>query len=108
MRGTKTIARANPEAAVGALGLQISTLYGRGDERDLAAALLRSDGVALVAWGDKAIRHIIDGLQAQNAASTPLRPDDRIDMVYVLTAPDWQLVQVPQMLLAGDRETQFV
>ena len=91
----------------GLLGLEIRHGLGRGDERVVVDAIRAALGVVLVAWEHKAIATIITHL-TEGAVDPPHWPDDRFDMVLVLTgAPDCRLTQHPQVLLAGDRTAPF-
>jgi hypothetical protein len=86
------------------IGVEITDSFLKGEERDLARAILNEQGVVLVAWEHKAISDIVSALTS-NEVSSPAWPDDRFDIVLVLqsAASGWKLTQVPQMLLGGDR-----
>ena len=87
------------------LGMAVDTHFGKGQETDLATALISGHGVALVAWQHEEIPVIV----AHLGSITPLPPAqwsaDRFDMVWVFarTSTGWAFSQVPQLLLAGDR-----
>ncbi|WP_327065283.1 hypothetical protein [Kitasatospora sp. NBC_01302] len=87
-----------------ALGLTLDTRYAKGDEAGLAAALLATSGPQLVAWEHESIAAILAGLGTITPAPPTDWPDNRFDVVWVLTADGtgWRFTQVPQMLLAGD------
>jgi hypothetical protein len=91
------------------LGLEISDACLKGEEQELAAAILRQDGVVLVAWEHKAIPAVLAGVTGHSVAS-PGWPEDRFDIILVLdrTSSGWTLTQVPQMLLKGDRRDLLV
>ena len=94
---------ATPTAA--ALGVQLDLRFAKGQEAALAAALLASAGPRLVAWEHESIAAIIDHLGPVSPTPPSAWPDDRFDLVWVLTARSgggWDFTQVPQMLLAGD------
>lgn len=94
---------ATPTAA--ALGLQLDLRFAKGQEAALAAALLASSGPRLVAWEHESIAAIIDHLGPVTPTPPSSWPDDRFDLVWVLTARSaggWDFTQVPQLLLAGD------
>jgi hypothetical protein len=86
------------------LGLTVETPYVVGQEARLAADIATRSGVVLVAWEHKHIPLIAAAL----GASTPSTwPDDRFDMVWILTPRDdgYDFVQIDQSLLAGDATT---
>ena len=94
---------ATPTAA--ALGVQLDLRFAKGQEAALAAALLASAGPRLVAWEHESIAAIIDHLGPVSPTPPSSWPDDRFDLVWVLTARSgggWDFTQVPQLLLAGD------
>jgi hypothetical protein len=94
-----------PLAALGPL--VIDTSCGVGEEPKLADQIRRQSGVVLVAWEHKHIKDIVGALTG-GAIKSPHWPHDRFDMVFVMTPPfTSNVVQVPQMLLAGDREDPF-
>lgn len=89
------------------LGLAVNTDHTRGEEVELAKAIRDQDGVVLIAWEHKAIHEIVTAL-TQSAINAPSWPDDRFDMVFVLTPdPAWRLSQEPQQVLAGDQASIF-
>lgn len=84
--------------------LDIDTRFAVDEEPDLAAAIALDHGVVLVAWEHKRIHRIVKHLTA-GAIEAPFWPPDRFDVILVIERePTWYLRQVPQMLLAGDRE----
>jgi hypothetical protein len=87
------------------LRLPIIARFLPGEESALAAAVLEDEGAVLVAWEHKAIAAIIAAV-ASGSVTAPVWPQDRYDLVLVLERrkTDWRLTQVPQMLLAGDRD----
>ncbi len=87
------------------LGIALDHRFGKGEEAAVAAAVLAGDGVVLVAWVHERIPAIVAAIPG--APKVPDWPDDRFDVVWVLApAPGggWALTQVPQRLLAGDRD----
>lgn len=84
-------------------GLAPDTAFGPDGERDAAAALLRRDGVGLVAWEHKRIADLVSAVTG-GTVTAPHWPSHRFDMVLVLDrdGAHWRLTQVPQLLLAGD------
>ncbi|MBN8952425.1 MULTISPECIES: hypothetical protein [unclassified Rhizobium] len=88
-------------------GLTVNIDHARGEEAALAEAVLHQDGVVLIAWEHNAIHEIVTAM-TQSAIEVPGWPDDRFDMIFILTADRaWRLVQVPQQLLAGDQASIF-
>jgi broad specificity phosphatase PhoE len=88
------------------LGLAIDTSFSKGDESELARAAIAVGGVVLISWDHKHIPAIAAALLG-DAGSYPRNwPDDRYDLVWVFDRPALSaiccLVQVPQLLLAGD------
>ncbi|SCB36163.1 hypothetical protein [Rhizobium multihospitium] len=89
------------------LGLTVNTDHGRGEEAELAKAIMGQNGVVLIAWEHKAIHEIVTAL-TQSQINAPSWPDDRFDMIFVLTQdPAWRLSQEPQQVLAGDQASIF-
>lgn len=87
------------------LGLTVDIRFGKGQESDLAAALLGGHGVALVAWQHGEIPIIVAHLGSITPSPPTTWPGERFDLVWVFTRTDagWTFGQVPQRLLAGDR-----
>jgi hypothetical protein len=90
---------------VARLGSYVITKYDREDVRGLAAELRSRGGVSLVAWESDALPTIPAALGPVDPTPPAVWPNDRFDVVWVLTANGngWTFSQVPQMLLAGDR-----
>lgn len=88
------------------LGIDIDTQYEKGDETKLASAIQQAGGAVLVAWEHEAIPSIAQAI-FPGGPSPDNWPDDRFDLVWVfdrLTENGaWTFLQVPQMLLAGDK-----
>jgi hypothetical protein len=88
------------------LNLTPNLSYAKGDENDLAAAVLRSSGVVLIAWQHEAIPAIVNQIVGNSSTCPQTWLDTRFDLVWVLDAAangNWSFTQVPQMLLAGDK-----
>ena len=88
----------------GRLGLDVVESFGEGDEKALAHALRHGRGAALVAWHHQTLRDIVGHLGRVEPAPPADWPDERFDVVYVLTGQgkQWRFAQVPQLLLPGD------
>ena len=84
-------------------GLSPDAAFGPDHEAEAAAAILRRDGVGLVAWEHRRIADLVSAVTGGSAAA-PHWPSHRFDMVLVLDRDGarWRLTQVPQLLLAGD------
>jgi hypothetical protein len=90
------------------IGIAISNMFLKGRESELAAAVLREDGIVLISWEHKVIKDIVKLIGGPDLAP-PAWPEDRFDIVFVLDRTDegWTLTQVPEMLLAGDSEDRL-
>ncbi|MEI7609541.1 MAG: hypothetical protein WCJ64_19350, partial [Rhodospirillaceae bacterium] len=95
------------------LGLAPDLQFEKGEEKELAQDVMKQAGVVLISWQHESILDIVKHL-TKGAPVTGKIPDDwpgdRFDIVWVLTPPtsqlpSWQFVQVPQDLLAGDRNS---
>jgi hypothetical protein len=98
------------------LGVELVKNFAKGQEDELAAAVVRESGVVLISWQHERIAAIAEHLTADAPPRSAIPrswPDDRFDMVWVLLPPranagvPWTLHQVPQLLLAGDTKTVF-
>lgn len=87
------------------LGSFVITKYSREDVKPLAAELRAKGGVSLIAWESDALPTIPAALGPVNPKPPAVWPNDRFDVIWVLTANGngWTFSQIPQMLLAGDR-----
>jgi hypothetical protein len=88
------------------LGLEINTNHLKGDEAKLAADVLASNGVVLIAWEHKAIPLFGNLIFGNNTSCPQSWPDTRFDVVWIFDqdagSGGWIFHQVPQRLLAGD------
>lgn len=87
------------------LGIALDHRFGKGEEAAAAAFALDLPGVVLVSWVHERIAPFVAAIP--RAPAVPQHwPEDRFDVVWVLdpTADGWELTQVPQRLLAGDRD----
>ncbi len=94
------------------LNVSVDTCFPAGDETGLAAALLRSGGIVLVAWEHKHIPLLAAALPVRNARDVPVTwPGPRYDMVFLFDLHDerkrYTFSQVPQLLLPGDSAAPF-
>jgi hypothetical protein len=83
------------------LGIEVNVSYTVGQEAQLATDIQSHSGVVLVAWEHK---HIPLLAAALHASAPGAWPDDRFDVVWILTAaPDAYLfASTDQSLLQGD------
>jgi hypothetical protein len=92
------------------LGLEPNLDHAKGGEAALVEDVLARSGNVLISWQHAAIPRIAALIVASAPPLEPIAPswpEDRYDLVWVLTAPAaagrWRFAQVPQLLLAGDR-----
>jgi hypothetical protein len=89
------------------LGLPVRTGCTKGQESALAAALDALNETALVCWTHSVMPALLRAL-APHARLPDAWPDERYDLVWRFTRKldegrgDWRIVQIGQMLLAGD------
>jgi hypothetical protein len=85
--------------------------YSKDQVRELARAVQAQRGVVLVCWQHEKLYDIATEIRksAQPPSTTipPNWPEDRFDVVWILTPPthtgrSWQCDQIPQLLLSGD------
>jgi hypothetical protein len=90
------------------LGLTIDEPFLQDELDQLVATLKGSMGHVLVAWEHKRIPLIANELVGSPAGVPQVWPDERFDLVWVFEpnpgTSNYRLRQVPQLLLAGDRD----
>lgn len=91
------------------LGITPDFSFGKGQEAEAAAAARRSPGPVLIAWEHK---NLIKLASALTADPLPERwPKERYDLVLLFRLrPDgtgYSCEQIPQLLLAGDQDTNI-
>jgi hypothetical protein len=86
------------------LGLDVISRFAEGEEKALAHELGGQPGVALVAWHHQHMPTLLRHLGPVAPAPPEHWPDDRFDMVWVVTRDggQWRFEQVAQLLLPGD------
>jgi hypothetical protein len=85
------------------LGIAVNASHGRHEIEALMAAVAAERGHVLISWTHRTINRIAAHLLG--GADAPAQwPEERFDMVWLFRRQGaaWSLVQVPQMLLAGD------
>lgn len=92
-----------------ALGVPVSTDYGRGEERKLVKDVTAQPGVTLISWQHGGITDIAEAFPHVTPDPPQEWPDDRFDVVWVLTrtADGWDFAQVPELVLPRDRTDVF-
>ncbi|TWE09309.1 hypothetical protein [Rudaeicoccus suwonensis] len=89
------------------LQISIESSWPKKSAATVAAALRSSRGATLVAWQHQDIPAIAEALGRSEPAVPSKWPGDRFDVVWVFRrrGSGWVFSQVPQLLLAGDRDT---
>jgi broad specificity phosphatase PhoE len=93
------------------LRLEVESPYKEGDEKKLAGKLAAAtSGVTLICWEHKHLPAIAANIPTAPGTTIPGRwPGKRFDVVWCFALDSdtghYQFSQVPQMLLAGDRDT---
>ncbi|MFC4604993.1 hypothetical protein [Rhodococcus kronopolitis] len=90
------------------LAVEVNTLFGRADVKDLAKEVRRAQGPVLISWQREYLPDIVAALGLADRAVPDPWPEHRYDVVWVLTpTPDgeWNFGQAPQRLLPGDAGT---
>lgn len=86
------------------LGLALDTGFLRGQEPDLARAVMQREGLTLVAWDHRGLCRIAQALVGDAAPSHwPDRCFDRF-WIFSRAGTDWRFEQRSQRLLAGDAD----
>jgi hypothetical protein len=104
--GTSHRSRQTLEPLARATGLALRHDRRVGEEEELVADVLASQGPVLIAWEHKALPRLA-ALLAQNSVAVPRRwPPDRFDLVWILDRGEsgWRFAQLPQRLLGGDSD----
>ncbi len=89
----------------GLIEAELNLDYYEGAEEALVQTVLAAQGTALIAWKHNNM-HVIANAILGNETSAPQHwPLDRFDLVWVFDkrSNNWTFIQVPQLLLAGDR-----
>ena len=88
------------------LGRSINLRFVKDGEADLAAELVKQQGVSLVAWQHEAIPRIAGLVIGRTDATPAVWPGERFDVIWRLTraspADSWSFAQICPELLAGD------
>jgi hypothetical protein len=92
------------------IGVEITSDFAKGQEQQLAAALLDSGpGAVLICWEHGHIPALASALPLVVGTVVPKAwPDDRYDVIWTFTLTgdaQYTFGQVPQLLLSGDTDT---
>lgn len=92
------------------LGIAIAADFAKGQEPELAAALVKSGpGAVLICWDHARIPALASALPVVHGTVIPkMWPDDRFDVIWTFTLAandEYSFAQVPQLLLSGDADT---
>jgi hypothetical protein len=92
------------------LGVEITANFAKGQEPQLATAVLNSGpGAVLICWEHSHIPALATALPLLSSTVIPRPwPDDRYDMIWTFTLTadaTYAFSQVPQLLLSGDADT---
>jgi hypothetical protein len=90
-----------------ALGVAVNTSYGKGEEDALVEHVLAQPGPTLISWQHSQIPGIAEAFPSVNPTPPPEWPDDRYDVVWVLTktVEGWHFTQTPELVLPQDQPT---
>lgn len=88
------------------LGLSVNTQYTKGGEAALAKEVAGRLGPTLICWQHGEIPAIAAAFGQVTPAPPAAWPDNRFDLIWVLTprADGWTFSQIPQLLLDGDSD----
>lgn len=87
------------------LNKNIDLRFAPGEEGKLTEAVLRTDGVILIAWEHNAIPGIVDSITGGDHTCPKRWPDPRFDIVWILdqkSPSKWVFSQAPQCVLPAD------
>jgi broad specificity phosphatase PhoE len=89
------------------LGIPVNTGYGKGDEEKLVQHVVAQPGPTLISWQHGEIPSIAEAFPGVTPAPPSEWPDDRFDVVWVLTMTGgaWHFTQVPELVLPQDKPT---
>jgi hypothetical protein len=92
------------------LGVDITSDFGKGQEPQLATAVLTSGpGAVLICWEHSHIPALASALPLTDGSTIPKSwPEDRYDVIWTFTLTadaTYAFGQLPQLLLSGDADT---
>lgn len=92
------------------LDLSINTNFGKDDFKAMADNAMQQQGTVLICWQHSEIPHIANHILSKNV-SPQTWPKDCFDMIWVFdldqNTGEYSFSQVPQNLLAGDRNSKI-
>ena len=85
------------------LGVKLDDRFAKGQEKALAEDIRGLSGCVLVCWAHELIPAILEAMGVARAVIPPW-PEDRFDLVWILTLQEdrWTFRQQAQMLMPGD------
>lgn len=89
------------------LNVQVDIGFKKADTSAVASKAIACSGAVLIAWEHEGIPQIANAIVGNTTTVPQKWPGDRFDLVWVFTAADggYTVVQVPQLLLAGDQSS---
>ena len=88
------------------LGIDLNLTFGKGQEKEVAAASVASDGPVLIAWDHRKIIELAKAIAPKESIPKEW-PSERFDIVFAFKLQPngtYSFSQVPQLLLAGDTD----
>jgi hypothetical protein len=67
------------------IGLEVDTDFGRSDVKALAKRVLRTPGPVLISWQREYLPEIVDALGEVDSTPPDPWPEDRFDVIWLLT-----------------------
>ncbi|MGH6834290.1 MAG: histidine phosphatase family protein [Methylocella sp.] len=88
------------------LAVELNCDYYEGQEEQLVQKAIAARGMVLIAWKHNNMHRIANAILGNKTSAPQYWPLDRFDLVWVFDRRDgaWTFMQVPQLLLAGDRQ----
>ena len=91
------------------LGTTINTSFIKGQDKEVADSAVACTGVVLICWEHQEIPKIAGHILKDSGITVPAWPGDRFDVVWAFDLDSstglYGFSQVPQQLLAGDKNT---
>ncbi|MGH6856364.1 MAG: histidine phosphatase family protein [Methylocella sp.] len=87
------------------LEVEFNRGYYEGQEEELVQKAIAARGTVLIAWKHNNMHLIANAILGNKTSAPQYWPLDRFDLVWVFDrrGNSWTFMQVPQLLLAGDR-----
>ena len=89
------------------LGISVNTDFGKGDEEKLVEQVTAQPGPTLICWQHGELPAIADAFPGVTPTPPSDWPDDRFDVVWILTrtADGWHFAQLPELVLPDDQSS---